>query len=512
MYNLRQIAAYALLSFVVANPVMAQVCPGSQPPSDFCSPAFVLPGTPGLHEVVMNVSLATATGESFCSIPVGHTVWFTVTPTVSGMLTFTTCHPRTTYDTVAQAYRGGDSQCDFMTHVECNDDTQTAACSNGCSAYGSTLRFEVSSGNQYRIEVGSYNNNSAACNLCLGAYLSICDEADLTPPTISITSPVGLSCVCDVIPIVGSVLGSSGDLRHYRLEYVKATGGSWTLITSATTEVELGLLGFWDINSVALSGYYILRLTAEDVCGNDASIATVVWVDKGLESVQLQAPASGQILGGTICADGTVWDNCPANLALLEHRPLGGTFVNFDTLNSPWIINNPLGTWNTLPGTPDGNYEIRLTGQDSCNYVATINRFVTIDNTAPIAVISSPLSCSFVNGVVPIVGSANDANLLRWDLYFSGGDFHHWNLITGSQSPVVNGLLANWNTAGLRSCSYALRLVVTDRAIVNCNDATHNQSEYIAAVNVGRVCDVNGDGLINGLDVQPFVTCVMTGP
>jgi len=314
------------------------------------------------------------------------------------------------------------------------------------------------------------------------------------------------------VPIVGSVLGSSGDLRQYRLEYVKATGGGWNLIASSTTEVGLGLLSNWDINSIPLGGYYVLRLSAEDVCGNAASISTVVWVDKDMESVQLQSPTAGQILGGTFCADGTEWDNCPAQLARLEHRPIGGAFMLFDTLNPPWIFNNPLGEWNTLIGTPDGDYEVRLTGQDACNHTGTISRFVTVDNTAPIAVISSPTSCSFVNGVVQIVGTASDAHLSRWDLYFSGGDFHTWIPINGSTTPVVSNALANWNTAGLRPCAYALRLVVRDSAVVNCNEAIHNQSEYITAVSLGEVCDVNGDGSANGLDVQPFVNCVLAGP
>jgi len=512
VYQTRFITALSLLGLAATGRVMAQVCPGSQPPSDFCTSAYVVPGTPGLHEVVMNVATATAFGESICGVPVGHTVWFSVTPTVTGTMTFTTCHPGTTYDTVAQAFRDGDSDCEFMTLVKCNDDTPTAACSNGCSAYGSTLRFDVTSGTQYRIEVGSYNNNSAGCNLCLGAYVSICNEADVTPPTVSITAPAPLACICDVVPIVGSVQGASGDLREYRLEYVKATGGSWTLIARATTEVGLGLLGYWDLNAVPQEGHYILQLTAEDACGNTASTATLVWVDKNMDSVQLHAPAAGQILGGTICADGTVWDNCPAQLSSLEHRPMGGTFVNFETLYPPWIINNPLGEWNTLIGTQDGDYEVRLTGQDSCNHTGTVSRFVTVDNTAPIALISSPTSCSFVNGVVQIVGTANDAHLSRWDLYFSGGDFHTWTPINGGTTPVVNNALANWNTAGLRPCAYALRLVVTDSAVVNCNGEIHNQREYITAVSVGKVCDVNGDGFADGLDVQPFVGCVLTGP
>lgn len=512
MHASRLITSLLLLDLAAAGRVMAQNCPGSDPPRDYCSTAYVLPGTPGLHEVVMDVSTATAPSETSCNAAIGHSVWFSVTPTLSGTLTFTTCHPRTTYDTVAQAFKGGESSCEFMTYLECNDDTADVACFNGCSASGSTLQFEVTSGTQYRFQVGSYNNNSANCNLCLGVYVFICNDLDFTPPITEITSPSGLACVCGIVPIIGSVYGSSGDLRRYRLEYASAVFSGWNLISTETFEITNGVLGYWNTIALGAEGYYILRLTAEDICGNVSSAMAVAWVDKGMNTVRLDAPSAGQILGGTICADGTVWDNCLPGVFGLDHRPIGGVVSPFDSVNPPWITNNPLGSWNTLLGTVDGDYEIQLIGQDNCGNLASANRIVTVDNTPPIAVVALPLSCTFVNGVVQVVGTANDAHLLNWRLYYSGGDAHDWTLIAGGSTAVVNSVLANWNTVGLRSCAYALRLVVTDQAVINCNGAIHNETEYVTLVGVGKACDLNGDGFANGMDVQPFVNCLFAGP
>lgn len=509
-HNLTIALAIAIIVFAV--PAAAQNCPNGQSPSDFCTTALTIPGTVGTHEIIMNPATATAVGETVCGVAIGHSVWFSVTPTVTGMLTFSTCHPSTTFDTVIQAYSGGDSGCEFMTPVECNDDTYLTACNNTCGPYrGSRVRFEVVSGAHYRFQVGSYNVNSAGCNLCLGVVVTICDDTDSTPPTTAITSPTALDCVCGAVNVHGSAYGASGDLSKYILEYVSATGGAWTPIATGSADVNNGVLGLWNTAVLPGEGYYILRLTTEDVCGNSASAIVVVWVGFAMDTVRLDQPWSGAIFGGTVCAEGTVWDNCRPGAYALEHRPLSGAFQPFDMLIAPWVINSQMGIWNTL-GSPDGNYQVQLTGIDLCGHTASDLHTITIDNTRPTAVIAAPIACASVSGIVPVIGTVADANLLEWRLSFAGGDFPAWQTLATGSANVNNSVLANWNTAGLRPCAYALRLVATDRAILNCNDAYHNEREYLTLVSIGKVCDINHDGAANGLDVQPFINCLLAGP
>lgn len=87
--------------------IIAQICPGAKSPADLCTSAYVVPGNSALHAIVINALTANAGSESVGGIPVGHTVWLAVMPPVTGWLTFSTCRPRTTNDTVAQAFRGG---------------------------------------------------------------------------------------------------------------------------------------------------------------------------------------------------------------------------------------------------------------------------------------------------------------------------------------------------------------------------------------------------------------------
>jgi hypothetical protein len=101
--------------------------------------------------------------------------------------------------------------------------------------------------------------------------------------------------------------------------------------------------------------------------------------------------------------------------------------------------------------------------------------------------------CSIVDGSVQVRGTANDAHLLNWTLSYTGGPSSGWTQIATSASPVVNGVLANWNVAALPDCAYTLRLVVTDRALLDCNSALHNQAEFDVSVEVGAASTCVGD-------------------
>ncbi|MGE0481351.1 MAG: hypothetical protein AB7Q17_12855 [Phycisphaerae bacterium] len=478
------------------------------PPTDFCETGYQLSGQPGTQEVLMDVSTATGT-ESLCGIAVGHSVWFKVVPSVAGTLTFTTCHPNTTYDTVIRAYTGSD--CEVLTPMlDCVDDTHEYGCSNGCSAYGSSVRFSVTPGQLYRFVVGSYNNNSAGCNLCLGVRVTLCPDTGTAAPSADISSPAALACVCGAVPIYGSVSDTSTGIREFRLEWrAVATAASWVTITSGHQNV-FGLLGTWYTGALP-QGYYYLRLTAENHCGATVTALQTVFLDAGFDSLELRAPAANGVLGGMVRLDGTVWDHCGAWYTA-RVRPIGGAFQPVDPANPQYNatkLNDPLADWNTRAGVADGNYELELRGTDPCGQSDQALRTVIVDNTPPSAYITAPGSCTRVDGVVPIIGTATDAHLGGWTLQYTGGDAHGWVTIHTSTAPVVNGLLANWDTSGLRACAYTIRLVAWDTAVVDSNGAIQNRAEYETSLCVRAQCtplgDLNCDGYVNNFDIDPFV-------
>lgn len=503
-----------LFAVMLMSEVVAFGQCGELPADSACTPR-VLPGTPGRHDVVMGVASAGADLTAACGYNLGHSVWFEVTPTVSGRLTFSTCDPATQYDTVVQPWRDtGD--CEFPQRIDalCRDDTFDATCANGCSAYGSRVSFDVNAWETYLFEVGSYNNNAAQCNLCLGVNVTLC-AGDASPPEAFLNSPATLECVCAGAPVFGTVDDAESGITKYLLEVASVGGTDWMIMGSGTNPVRDGVIAMLDIAGWP-QGYYYLRLTVENGCGAVSTAVRMVWFDTTFDQINWTEPPEGGVRGGNVCLSGTVWDSWCAGSYTAEMRPFGGLFSPVDPTNPAyysWVVNDPFAYWNTRSGLPDGNYQLRVTGTSACDHQLTVQRNVVVDNTAPIAVITDPPSCTKVDGIVPIIGTVNDAHLEFWMLQYTGGDVHSWVTIQTGQTPVINGILGFWDTNALDPCAYSLRLIASDSSIIDCNSAIRNNAEFVVNIDVGAICpvDLNGDDAEDLFDYSVFQSC-FTGP
>ncbi len=329
------------------------------------------------------------------------------------------------------------------------------------------------------------SNAARGDNLSRSWFVGNCGGCnDDTPPLVSMTAPAPEACVCAVVAITGSVSdpeGYGGDV----LEYRRTDQNTWTQAGS-NNNARSGTLYNWNTAGLP-TGLYFVRVVAENACGLSSSAVSIVYLDHdSFTGLEMRGPGEGQILGGTACFDGTAWDRC-FDEYLVEWAPGGGGVFNpVDPGNPTYgtaVINDPLAQWNT--GTvADGNYRVRLTGRDICGNTAQQIKNVVVDNTAPVSVISSPSDCVCLTGQVTVTGTANDANLNAWSLQYTGGDANGWVTIASGNTPVVNGTLGVWNTNGLRPCAYTLRLIVTDKAGVNCSGSTHRTDDHVS-LNVG---------------------------
>ncbi len=171
-YNNNPSGCYLCLGLIVS---IGTPC-GDVPDNFLCGLAKELPGAPGIHEVKVDVTDAPSNPATWScsgsSKNIGHSVWFTFTPEITGTAEFSTCHTNTAYDTVVRALTG--SCTGIFSTLDCNDDSIEQGCSNACGTNrGSSVSFPVNADQQYFVEVGAYNDNSAGCNLCLGALLTI---------------------------------------------------------------------------------------------------------------------------------------------------------------------------------------------------------------------------------------------------------------------------------------------------------------------------------------------------
>ena len=483
--------------------------PCGDPPNNLAPTlATEFPGEPGVYTAQVDVTdaikLPSEPNPSCTGPDVGHSVWFATTPTQNGRITFTTCEPLTDYDTVVALYEDGGGGLLFG--LDCSDDDFDSACINTCdpAPRGSTVLADVEAGKTYLIQVGSYNNNSTGCTtpLCLGVRMTLEDTCgyELSPPEVALLTPPELTagCTCPGVLIDGWAYDPNGTFDQWILEYRPVGSFTWNGIAGNSGEVlpPGGPLALWNLGLP--QGYYVLRLTAQNVCSRASSVERTVYLDGQFDTLDVRyPPTSGNaIVGGRVCLEGTVVDNWCFDNFVAQYRPVsGGSFQPVDPGNpvySAGVLNDPFAWWDTISlALPDGDYELRVEGTTDCGNGSTETWVVTVDNTPPTGEITSPANCDSASGVIPIIGTVDDANLDFWVLEYTGGAANQWDQIDSGFSPIVGGLLTNWDTTALPACAYTLRLRVYDRTILGCNSIVRQAREQTVSLLVGDVCAVD---------------------
>lgn len=134
-----------------------------------------------------------------------------------------------------------------------------------------------------------------------------------------------------------------------------------------------------------------------------------------------------------------------------------------------------------------------------------------IDPTPSTALITLPPACACLNGLVEIRGTVQDDHLGDWKLQYTGGDATNWVTLASGGGQVLDEVLDVWDTRDLPECGYTLRLLVTDKATVNCTGP--HPTEYLIPVEVGPCndFDTDHDGDVDLSDYSRFENA-FTGP
>lgn len=347
-------------------------------------------------------------------------------------------------------------------------------------------------------------------------------------PVARIDSPsaFGLSgsCICLAgSDITGVADVPGGVFESYLLRYRPVSDPmGWNVIVNSMDSVPEpgGVLGTMSVGGLG-EGLYVIQLRVESASGLSSTAEQVVWVSTDYDTLDWVLArgniaagdvSAADIVGGGACLFGTASDsNCGPDEYIAEYSVAGADDWMLVDPSFPSYpggkVNQLLAHWDTT-SVPDGAYDVRIIASNGCGDTKTVTHAgVLVDNTPPIAEISSPESCEYHNptGTLPIVGTAFDENIAGWSLAYTGGDEHGWVTIATGDSNVVDDVLASWDIASLRPCAYTIRLRVSDKAVVNCNSG--RSRDYYTSVNVGCRADLAPEhNVLDFDDVLLFLT------
>ncbi|MCI0345036.1 MAG: CSLREA domain-containing protein, partial [Chloroflexi bacterium] len=233
-------------------------------------------------------------------------------------------------------------------------------------------------------------------------------------------------------------------------------------------EIAAGDANRIDFSFARLTGFaegdYALRAWAADEAEIEAEVAFSFGIDDTLPAVAVTAPPAGSHLGailGPIEVVGSVED---------DHLALWRLEVGAGAEPTTWMLlfesdEGPAGptlfTWE-VTGAPEGDVTLRLEARDLAGNETTVTLPLVVDNTPPLAAITSPSPDAYVTGPGPVVGTADDDHLVEYRLAVAPTGSQAFSEIGVGTSPVVDATLATW-TALPPDGPYDLRLAVRDQ-------------------------------------------------
>ncbi len=278
------------------------------------------------------------------------------------------------------------------------------------------------------------------------------------------------------------IIGTATDVNfdNYIVEFgVGNAPGEWTSIEgSSDQQVQDGILRTW--STAGSNGGYTLRLTVTNEAGLSSDFTQPVTLDNQQPEAAVISPEAEQFVTGKVAIIGTADDENLKQYQISVRQ--GEDPATWDMLveSSSPRREDVLFIWDTTQlsslgfdtgfahSTGAGRYSIKLVVEDYTSEPVEVIQRVTVDNTSPQAVITTPQVGQMVSGDLSITGTAQDDNFLSYLVEYAPGtnpSDDAWEEIEGlAIQPVTDGVLRRWNTAGIDDGRYSLRLTVTDNA------------------------------------------------
>jgi len=261
---------------------------------------------------------------------------------------------------------------------------------------------------------------------------------DTTPPEVSITGPEPQILIASTsFTVQWAGADDESGIDHYSV-YLN----NEPVIN--TTDISCELLGL-------VEGFNNVTVTAYDTEGNFASDQIGIIVDLTPPSVEVTSPGEDY---ATKATDVKVeWGGSDRGSGISYYRVyLDDVEVVKTTSTSCW-----------LTALTEGDHTIKIEAYDSLNHASSDIITITIDSTAPIAEIRTPIEKGYVKGTYDIVIYGEDVNFCLMNLYIDEALINAWSW-SGTQTCAVD-------TTTLTDGSHTIKLIVYDEAGNSLEDA-----------------------------------------
>lgn len=218
---------------------------------------------------------------------------------------------------------------------------------------------------------------------------------DTQAPDLILTSPLDASLQGEAIEFNGSVLDDN--LSFYQLSYKAQNNSNWTLIHSGVDPINAGPIFTWQPGMA--SGDFDVRLLAGDATGLTSELVVSFTID----TTPPDAPTF-------LTADLLLQKDVSLNWTASTSPDLVGYYVyrNNTALNS-----TPISTTTYVDlDVPEGEYSYWVIAADNLGNLSDPSNVVEllIDRTGPLVSLQQPYDNAVVNGVLDIIGTAEDVS------------------------------------------------------------------------------------------------------
>lgn len=176
-------------------------------------------------------------------------------------------------------------------------------------------------------------------------------------------------------------------------------------------------------------------------------------------NAEIYSPQAGSYVSGTVNIIGTAtgWNFSTYEVDVLKSGTVESNLITSNTS----VESGTLTSWNTTG--KNGEYTIRLKVFSTSGSSDETSADVFVDNTPPVASITTPTNGASVLNNVTINGTASDQYLHYYLLqYGMGSSPTSYHKISQSYTSVSSGALGTWETAGL-SGIYTIKLTAYDQ-------------------------------------------------